>query len=220
MGDKKNNSEPSVDPSYFAELIHSNPDDVCRHALCEYDSKTKSYRLSVWGDTYGISPHESKIIRLHDDDPEVSLLLELFIVYYLLRSKDIAISNEWISEKDIPGGPTFFRGPHKIPTQIIEARYEKNIKEFKEICEKLKGIPLNMADAAYVFRIAPRIPVAVQFWDGDEDFSAESKLLFDKTIIEHLSPDIIFCMAVEICRRIGKTGKGKEEIEIRKEGRG
>jgi len=209
MGDKKNNVEQAIDPGYFLELSQRNPVEVCRHALCEYDPKTKSYRLSVWGDTYGIYPQESKVTRLHDDNHKVSLLLGLFIVYYLLRSKDIAISKEWISEKDIPGGPTFFRGPHKIPTQIIENQFEHNIKEFNEICKKLQGTPLNMADAAYVFRIVPRIPVLVQFWDRDEDFPAESKILFDKTITEHLSPDIIFCMAVEICKRIGKTGKKK-----------
>ena len=207
MGDKKNNLEQNIDPVYFLELSQRNPDDVCRHALCEYEPKTKSYRLSVWGDTYGIYPHESKITRLGEDNHKASLLFGLFIVYYLLRSKDIPISNEWISEKDIPGGPTFFRGPHKIPTQIIEDRYEKNIKEFKIICEKLQGVPLDVADASYVFRIAPRIPVMVQFWDGDEDFPAESKLLFDKTITAHLTPDIIFCMAVEVCKRIGKYEK-------------
>jgi hypothetical protein len=216
MGDKKNNLEQSIDPSYFLELAQRNPEVVCRHALCDYEPKTKSYHLSVWGEMYVISPYESKIMCFKDNKHQVSLLLGLFIVYYLLKSKDIAITKEWISEKDIPGGPTFFRGPHKIPTHIIENRYENNIKEFKEICEKLQGIPLDMADAAYAFRIAPRIPVAVQFWDGDEDFPAESKILFDKSITEHLSPDIIFCMAVEICRRIGKTGNRKEEIEKRR----
>jgi hypothetical protein len=216
MGDTKNNSEQSIDPSYFYELAQRNPEDVCRHALCDYDPITQRYRLSVWGEVYGIYPSESKIIRFQDDKQQVSLLLGLFIVYYLLRSKDITISKEWISEKDIPGGPTFFRGPHKIPTHIIEDRYKNNIKGFKEICEELEGIPLNMADAAYAFKIAPRIPVAVQFWDGDEEFPAESKILFDKTITEHLSPDIIFCMAVEICRRIGKSRNRKEEGGNRK----
>jgi hypothetical protein len=59
-----------------------------------------------------------------------------------------------------------------------------------------------MADAAYSFEITPRIPVAVQFWNGDDEFPPESKILFDKTITEHLTPDIIFCLAVEICLRI------------------
>ena len=206
----------SIDEGYFIELAEKNPDDVCRIAMCDYDPAKKGYRISVWGEDYGIYPNESKIIRLQDDNPDIGHLLKLFIIYYLLRSKDISISKEWISEKDIPGGATFFRGPHKIPTHIIESRYEDNIEEFKEICERLDGIPLDMADAAYAFRITSRIPVAVQFWDKDDEFFAEAKILFDKTITEHLTPDIIFCLTVEICRRIGKTSNKKEESENRK----
>ena len=73
----------------------------------------------------------------------------------------------------------------------------------REKCEQLDGISLDMADAAYAFEITPRIPVAVQFWDRDDEFPAEAKILFDKTIAEHLAPDIVFCLTVEICRRIG-----------------
>ena len=193
----------SIDSSYFIELAEKNPEDVCRLALCDYDPMKKGYRISVWGEDYGIYPKESQIIRLQENNQDVGHLLGLFIIYYLLRSKDISISKEWISEKDIPGGPTFFRGPHKIPTEIIEKRYENNVEEFKEVCEQLDGIPLDMADAAYVFEITPRIPVAVQFWDMDDEFSAEAKLLFDKTIAEQLAPDIVFCLTVEICKRIG-----------------
>ena len=90
-----------------------------------------------------------------------------------------------------------------IPTHIIETRYEGNIEKFKKICERLDGIPIDLPDAAYAFEITPRIPVAVQFWDKDDEFSAEAKILFDKTIDEHLAPDIVFCLTVEICRRIG-----------------
>ncbi len=199
----KNNMENSIDKGYFLELAQKDPKEVCRMALCDYDPVKKGYRLFVWGEEFGIYPHESKIIRLEDDKPDISFLFGLVIIYYLLRSKDITVSKEWISEKDIPGGPTFFRGPHKIPTHIIEERYENKIEKFKETCERLDGTPLDMADAAYAFRITPRIPVAVQFWDGDDEFPPEAKILFDKTIIEHLSPDIIFCLTVEICKRIG-----------------
>ena len=194
----------SVDSSYFIELAQKNPEEVCRLALCDYDPVKKMYRLSVWGEDYGIYPQESKIIRLKEDNPDVGHLLGLFIMYYLLRSKDLDISREWISEKDIPGGATFFRGPHKIPTHIIEMRFENNIEGFKEKCEQLGGIQIDMADAAYAFEITPRIPVAVQFWDRDEEFPAEAKILFDKTISEQLAPDIVFCLTVEICTRIGE----------------
>ena len=65
------------------------------------------------------------------------------------------------------------------------------------------GVPPDMADAAYIFKITPRIPVAVLYWEGDDEFPPESKILYDKSITEHLASDIIFALAVAICTRIG-----------------
>jgi len=193
----------SIDISYFKELAEQNPEDLCGIALCNYDKKEKAYILSVWGENYGIYPDDCKIASLRNGKSDVNALFGLFIIYYLLKSKEIESSREWISEKDIPGGATFFRGPHAIPTQLIERRYANNINGFNEICEKLSGSRIDMADAAYSFQITPRIPAAVLFWNGDDEFLPESKILFDRTITEHLTPDIIFCLAVEICQKIG-----------------
>ena len=192
-----------VDRIYFQELAEQNPKDVCRRTLCKYDDKNKFYTLSVWGDEYAVYPHEFKIDRITSNFQRPHDLFYLFIIYYLLKSKDIEISNQWISEKDIPGGVTFFRGPHKIPTHLISNRYGNNINEFRKRCEQLHGTPLDMADAAYSFNITPHISVAVLYWAGDDDFPPESKLLYDKTITEHLASDILFALAVEICKKIG-----------------
>ena len=193
----------SIDMIYFQELAEQDPKDVCRRTLCKYDDKNKFYTLSVWGDEYAVYPHEFKIDRITNNFQSPHDLFYLFIIYYLLKSKEIEISNEWISEKDIPGGVTFFRGPHKIPTHLISNKYSNNIKEFRKRCEQLHGIPLDMADAAYSFKITSHISVAVLYWAGDDDFPPESKLLYDKTITEHLASDILFALAVEICKKIG-----------------
>jgi hypothetical protein len=60
-----------------------------------------------------------------------------------------------------------------------------------------------MADAACYFKITPQIPVAVVYWRGDDDFPAESKILYDRTIAEHLASDIIYAIVVGICERLG-----------------
>ena len=67
----------------------------------------------------------------------------------------------------------------------------------------MQGLPLDMADASYRFNITHRIPVAVLFWDGDEDFPPESKMLFNKSITGLLAPDIVLALAHEVCYRIG-----------------
>lgn len=195
----------SVDMIYFQELGEQDPKDVCRRTLCKYDDENKFYTLSVWGDEYAVYPHEFKIDRITNNFQSPHDLFYLFIIYYLLKSKEIEISNEWISEKDIPGGVTFFRGPHEIPTHLISNRYSNNINEFRKRCEQLHGIPLDMADAAYSFKITSHISVAALYWAGDDDFPPESKILYDKTITEHLASDILFALAVEICKKIGSA---------------
>lgn len=193
----------SIDKIHFQDLAEKDPEDICRRALCKYDDEKKFYTLSVWGDDYAIYPHEFKIDRMTRNLPEPHDYIYLFIIHYLLKSKEIEISNEWISEKDIPGGVTFFRGPHEIPTHLISNRFNNNINQFRQRCAQLHGNLLDMADAAYRIQITPHIPVAVLYWEGDEDFSPESKILYDKTITEHLASDIVFALAVEICTRIG-----------------
>ena len=194
-----------IDKIHFQELSDQDSKDVCRRASCTYDDRNELYRLSVWGDEYRICPNQFKINCMGYNTTILHDYFYLFIIHYLLKSKEIEISNEWISEKDIPGGTTFFRGPHEIPTNLISLRFNNNICEFKERCEQLHGIPLNMADAAYSFKITPRIPVAVLYWKGDDDFPAESKILYDRTIVEHLASDIIYALAAGICERFGKS---------------
>ncbi|HKI50031.1 MAG TPA: DUF3786 domain-containing protein, partial [Desulfobacteria bacterium] len=161
----------------------------------------KYYTLSIWGEEYGIFPEASKITRLHDPTGKVTTSLGLFVVHYLLTCKEIPIRKEWISVKDILGGETFFRGPHKIPADLIEKKYGDDLQGFHEVSVQLGGTALDMADAAYCFRIAPRIPVAVLLWQGDDEFPAKAKMLFDRSIGDHLALDIIFALAVELCSR-------------------
>jgi len=193
-----------VDRIHFKELSQHDPIDVCRRACCQYDAANRWYTLSVWGHEYRISTHRLTIESISNSKHQLDDYFHLFAIHYLLGAKVLDIANEWISEKDVAGGVTFFRGPHRIPTQLIADRFNNNIDAFKARCDRLNGQPIQMADAAYVFEIVPRIPVAVLYWRGDDDFPAEAKILYDRTISVHLGADMIYALAVGICRQLGR----------------
>ena len=194
-----------IDKVYFKELAEQNPEDVCQRAECSYDAQDRSYLLSVWGDQYRIFPHELKIKCMGGKIKSFDDYFHLIAVHYLLNSKEIKASNEWISEKEIPGGTTFFRGPHEIPTRLISNLFKNDINGFKLRCEELNGTFLDMADAAYRFEITSRIPVAVLYWEGDDEFPAESKILYDKSITDFLASDIVYALGVGICEKLGDS---------------
>jgi len=87
---------------------------------------------------------------------------------------------------------------------LITGRFKDELGLFKKECKKAGGVSIEMADAAYTFEITPTLPVAVLYWQGDEDFPSEAKLLFDRTIEQQLPLDILYALAVEICHTLGK----------------
>ena len=195
-----------IDDVYFEELAERDPDEVRRRTFCRYNPVERSYLLQVWGNDYAIFPHERRTVCLDSHGYHPHPFFHLFIIYYLLRSKTTMPSNEWISEKDLPGGATFFRGPHEIPTRMITEQFGNGIESFHKKCTELHGVALDMADAAYRFDIVPDIPVAVLYWGGDNEFQPEAKIMYDRTISAHLTLDIVFALVVEICSRIGIGG--------------
>ena len=194
-----------VDRIHFLELAELDPEDVCRRTLCDFDPGKRCYTLIVFKEEYEIYPFSSEIKRVCDGSTNINIFFGLFLVWYLLKAKETPVKGEWISEKDLPGGPTFFRGPHTIPTLLIENRYGKHIDDFKKQCEQMGGTPIDMADAAFVFNMAPRVPVAVLLWEGDDEFPAQAKMLFDKSIMEHMALDVIFSLTLEMCERISNN---------------
>ncbi len=193
-----------VDHTYFTQLAQQDPADVCRRALCAYDEAAGTYAVTMWGKQYAVDPGKAEIFCVSQEHEPLHSYFDLFLVHYLLGVQEIQPANQWISEKDIAGGTTFFRGPHEIPAHKIASRFDRDIISFKNRCEQYGGTMLNMADAAFVFSITPRIPVAVLCWQGDDEFPTEAKLLFDKTIDRHLASDIIYALAVGVCDRLEK----------------
>ena len=195
-----------IAPIHYEELAEKNPENVCRRAGCRYDYDRDCYELEVWGDVYNIYPHGHRIQRQGKDSLVVHEYLSIFIIHYLLTTAETAIEDEWISEKDIPGGPTFFRGPHAIPTDLITRTYQNDIAAFGRRCRALHGEPVEMGDAAFRFQITGRLPVVVLYWQGDDDFPPEARMLFDRSVCRFFALDVVFALAVEICARIGGSG--------------
>lgn len=193
-----------IDKLNFSDLESCDPGEVVSRTGCEFDKTKNQYAVTVWGYKYFVDLIECEV---RPEEPGLQTYhgyLYLFILYFLMKSKDIPPSGKWVSEKDITGGAAFFRGPHVIPIELITDRFGNDMDLFREKCEKLKGTPIKLADAAYVFQITRTLPVAVLYWQGDEDFPSEARLLFDRTIDRHLPLDIIYALAVEICHSLGR----------------
>ena len=191
-----------IDHLHFTKLAALDPTEVCARTGASHDQNTNAYTLPFWTGACQISVDERRA-SWAVGTPQLPDYLTLVAVHCLLSAQTIRPSGRWVSEKDLPGGATFFRGPHAIPTTLITSMAHDSIPTFTSRCLTLGGTTLAMADAACAFTITEQLPVAVLYWAGDEEFPAEARLLFDETIIDHFHLDIVYALAVGVAETIG-----------------
>jgi hypothetical protein len=200
-----------VDDSYFTELSQAEPERLCANGRAVYDPAAGRYTIRIWHEEH-ILDGRVRLIQVARSGAmeEAGRWLSVFAIWYLLHPETITLTHDWVSENDFPGGSTFFRGPHLIPTAKISTACGEDLKRFTTACLSLGGEPVTMGDAAFRFAMTPDIAITVVYWLGDEDFPAEAKLRFDKGMVGKLPLDIVFCLACEVCDRLARAaGEGR-----------
>jgi len=132
---------------------------------------------------------------------------EFFLVLLgcLTGLKDIPLTEKWVSEKDIKGGVTFFRGPHVVLIEPIVERFEGKIDSFLRIGKQLGGKQDKIGEISFVFQVFPRIPLLYALWGKDEEFGGRAKILFDSSIEEQMPLDLIWAMTRFCTKKIVRT---------------
>lgn len=195
-----------TDSDYWDEFARLNPETVCIRALADYQVKRRAYILPVLNQDYLILPHQRRIERLTEGgvltEEDLTKEFTLMVLFYLLHAKNIPLIRKWISEKDLPGGATFFRGPHALSVDLVEKKYGQNLEGFIEAGKLLGGTPVRFGDKSIALDVFPRIPIIYILWMGDEEFPPKAGVLFDASIESHFTLDVIWIMVNEVNRRL------------------
>ena len=200
--------EPA-DSFHWERLLSLHPTDVCNRTEALYQPAHEGYLLPVYHSRYLVIPKVRRILRMERNDKpveeEIPPFFYLMVLVYLTEAKDIKPTHTWISEKDLVGGSTFFRGPHQLPVKDLEEPYGKDPDAFLKAGRRLGGTEILYGDKGFALDVFPKVPLAYMLWKGDEEFPARVGVLFDSTIQSHLPLDIIWCMVSETNRRLIKT---------------
>lgn len=87
-------------------------------------------------------------------------------------------------------------GTHVLPLDMVANEYHNDKQGFLDRGLELRGEKLDYGDASIQLNPFPRIPISVLLWEGDEEFPARCKLLFDSTSKLHLPADVLWSTAM------------------------
>jgi len=191
---------------YWERLSSLHPTDVCHRSGALFNPTHEGFLVPVYNQRYLVLPKVKRILRMEWDDrpieEEIPSLFSLMILVYLIEAKEVKPSHIWVSEKDLKGGSTFFRGPHRLQVEGLEEGYGRDPEGFLRAGQRLGGSEVLYGDKGFSLDVFPKIPLAYILWRGDDEFSSRVTVLFDSTIEVHLPLDIIWCMVSETSRRL------------------
>ncbi len=205
-GQAETTPKAAMDPFHWDKLSHLHPTDVCNRTEATYHPTREGFLLPVYNLRYLVVPKERKILRMDWNDQPVEEPLHpnfyLMVLVYLTEAKDIKPAHTWVSEKDLKGGSTFFRGPHRLEVEELINLFGKDPEAFLRTGKRLGGSEILYGDRGFALEVFPKISVAYILWKGDAEFSPRISVLFDSTVDSHLPLDIIGCMVAETSRRL------------------
>ncbi len=196
---------------HWDDLRSRSPESILKQPGVKQSGKLK-YTVTFLDALYEIDAEKEQIVEI-SPLPERKLgdEFQILLVRYLVADYGGPESGVVVSEKDLPGGVTFFQGPHAIPGAPIATLYGTDTEAFVKRCRKFGAEPAPYGDAAMKFYAFPEISATYVLWREDEEFPASVSVLFDKSIIRWFSLDMIFIMLFVLTERLIE-GSGIELI--------
>lgn len=83
-------------------------------------------------------------------------------------------------------------------------RFQENPEALRRACLALGGKPLPQGDVAYAMEIFDGLSIALQFWEGDEEFQPRVRYLWDENALMYLKYETMYFAVNLLLRRIGE----------------
>ncbi len=161
------------------------------------------YQVTFLNAVYLVDPVLERIVEVKPDPQRVlSEEFQIMLIRYMVARLGGPPEGAEISEKDLPGGVTFFQGPHALHVQPIVNRYGKAADAFAARGLELGAEMINYGDKGLRFHPFPEIPVSYILWAADEEFPASVSVLFDRSIQRWFDLDMVFMIVFAVTERI------------------
>ncbi|HSJ54382.1 MAG TPA: DUF3786 domain-containing protein, partial [Anaerolineae bacterium] len=141
------------------------------HAGVSYeaqDGQAGRFQVPFFGTTYDVSWPAGEVRRANDGG-EADVASRILLLHYLLTADGSATADRWIAFRNLPGGMGYdaaFQGRANL--RLAQA-FGSERAAFEAAARALKGESLSFGDASFLFRMLPRLWLAVVLYLADDE---------------------------------------------------
>ena len=144
-------------------------------------------------------------VRRADDQAEADVATRILLLHYLLQAEGIPLASQWIAFRNLPGGMGYEPAFEKRASLRLAHTFGQRPESLEAAARKLGGEPLDFGDVSFLFRVLPRLWMAVVLHTADEEFPASANVLFDGATRHYLPTEDLAVLGGMLAGRLCKA---------------
>ncbi len=189
-----------------ARLRRLKPGKLAMYSGCEEDADG-NFRLTFFWQEYVISGDDFTVRRADTGD-EPSSFTQSLILTYLATADGTTPSSRWVGFRELPDGLFYVQAFQGYTGGRLVRELGDGIETFRRAAGALGGEPLEIGDAGYVFTVLPRVHLGLVYWEGDEEFPSQARVLFEDTAARYMPTDGLAILGSQLVGRMLKAARG------------
>ena len=172
----------------FSRELFLRHDQEAMIRLWDLEHDADGLYLPYFNERLRLDRHTATLSRAEDGDwPPTDFVHETMVLFDLLTypAERPRASGRWASISML-GGIIGAGHDRNLNHEDVAAQFAGNAGGLRAACERMGGLPLGRADVGYAMPLFHDFAIWFQFWDGDDEFPASIKYLFDERALRYM----------------------------------
>lgn len=177
------NHKEEVPFAHYVQLFREmDPADVqLRLNTVKWDGE--KFYVNLMGRAFAITHPEYTLCPL-DGGKELPLMVQTFLLRYLLEGRDILQLGQWKTFREMPWGETYVNPFTGRALTRAAFTFGTRLEAFCAACDKMGAQPVKHGDAGYQFTFIGNYQMQIFVWAGDDEFPPSAQILYSDNFAE------------------------------------
>lgn len=179
----------------------------------ELEHDEQAMYITYYNESYRLDRKSGMITLVGDPDRRLSFntLMSIYNLFYYSKSY-AKVRGEMVPFRQVRRAAPFAPAFQRTVVDLLAKKFNGHGDLLEKACISLQGKPMKQGDIGYEINAFSCVPVAVVFWDGDDEFDAQANILFDADITDFTHEETVCCIGSDLVRRLSEeAGLGQVE---------
>jgi len=143
----------------------------------------EKFRIQLMHRAYEIA-HPAYELHPLDGGRHPALMVQTFMLRYLLESRIVPWLGQWKTFREMPWGEMYVKPFTGRALTRAAFTFGTRLDAFRSACEKMGAAKVDHGDAGYQFDFAGNYKMQILVWEGDDEFPPNAQILYSDNFAE------------------------------------